>query len=105
MDFETPGRAATFRAPGMWLTANSANGRASSTTALRSARTRLNSSVESSAVFCPGVPTTASKTLGGACAGAAVDVDTTRRAASAPQRPESSFIAASSGGMVRCLLD
>jgi len=48
----------------MWLIANSREGLASSTTALPSARIRLSSAVDTSAVFAPGLPITAESMQG-----------------------------------------
>src|SRR5438309_5672655 len=62
----TPGLAETLSAPGMWLTAYSARGRASSTLALRLAMTSCSSRVEISRVLAPDSPSVAAKTSAGA---------------------------------------
>jgi hypothetical protein len=78
-DIGTPGLAATFRAPGIWLIANSRNGRVSRTTALLSARISLSCAVETSAVGCPDSPSVAWKMFPGdcPCAAAATELNNT----------------------------
>src|SRR4030095_7928090 len=66
-DMATPGLAERFRAPGMWLTANSRNGRASNTSAVPSARIRSSSAVEISGVFGLASASTAFRTSGRSC--------------------------------------
>src|SRR5919204_5925099 len=68
-----PGFCATLSAPGMWLTANSAVGRASKTYALPASRIAISSAVETSGVGLFEVETTPFTASGGVWARAAVE--------------------------------